>query len=384
MKKLIALAAIPCAAFAETIKIGVFEPASGDNGAGGRQEVLGIQYANSQVPTVDVGGTTYDVELVIVDNQSSTDKAVSAATELVGAGVSIVLGSYGSGVSMAGGDVFAASGIPAIGCSCTNPSVTLLCDYYFRVCFLDPFQGKVMASFAADQYGAKNAYVLTQLGDDYSTGLGYFQEAFEAMGGTVTAETFPEGNSDFSAYLNNAINAGAEVIFCPSSTTSASLLINQAASMNLAIPLLAGDTWDSSVISEAAKGTNVEVCMSTFLCEGASEQADAFIKGFQDYLNADSEKLTNNGGNDVVSAVSALGYDAYMVAIEAIKAAGSADGEAIREALKTVSYEGVTGVIVFDENGDADKDTAYIKGVDNATGEFTFVKMQTVADLENK
>ena len=86
----------------------------------------------------------------------------------------------------------------------------------------------------------------------------------------------------------------------------------------------------------------------------------------------------------MVSAVSALGYDAYMVAIEAIKAAGSADGEAIREALKTVSYEGVTGVIVFDENGDADKDTAYIKGVDNATGEFTFVKMQTVADLENK
>ena len=391
MKKLIALvivlvlAALPCAALAETIKIGVFEPASGDNGAGGRQEVLGIEYANSLAPTVEIDGTTYDVELVIVDNQSSTDKAVSAATELVGAGVSIVLGSYGSGVSMAGGDVFAAAGIPAIGCSCTNPSVTLLCDYYFRVCFLDPFQGKVMASFAADQYAAKNAYVLTQLGDDYSTGLGYyFKEAFEAMGGTVTEETFPEGNSDFSAYLNNAVNAGAEVIFCPSSTTSASLLINQAASMNLAIPLLAGDTWDSSVISEAAKGTNVEVCMSTFLCEGASEQADAFIAGFQAFLNADSEKLTNNGGNDVVSAVSALGYDAYMVAIEAIKAAGSTDGEAIREALKAVSYEGATGAIVFDENGDADKDTAYIKGVDNATGEFTFVKMQTVADLESK
>ena len=93
MKKLIALvivlalAALPCAAFAETIKIGVFEPASGDNGAGGRQEVLGIQYANSLAPTVEIGGTTYDVELVIVDNQSSTDKAVSAATELVGAGV---------------------------------------------------------------------------------------------------------------------------------------------------------------------------------------------------------------------------------------------------------------------------------------------------------
>ena len=153
--------------------------------------------------------------------------------------------------------------------------------------------------------------------------------------------------------------------------------------MNLAIPLLAGDTWDSSVIAEAAKGTNVEVCLSTFLCEGASEQVDAFIKGFQEYLNADSEKLTNNGGNDVVSAVSALGYDAYMVAIEAIKGADSADSEAIREALKAVSYEGVTGSIVFDENGDADKDTAYIKGGDNATGEFSVVQLLSVAAVES-
>ena len=388
MKKLMALilvlahCALPCAAFAETVKVGVFEPASGDNGAGGKQEVLGIEYAHSLVPTVEIGGTTYDVELVIVDNQSSTDKAVSAAAELVSAGVSVVLGSYGSGVSMAGGDVFAAASIPAIGCSCTNPNVTLLCDYYYRVCFLDPFQGKVMASFAADQYGAKNAYVLTQLGDDYSTGLGYyFQEAFEAMGGAVTAETFPEGTSDFSAYLNNAVNSGAEVIFCPSSTTTASLLINQAASMDLKLPMLAGDTWDSSVISEAAKGTNVTVCMSTFLCEGASAPADEFISGFQAWLNANPDKLTNNGGNDVVSAVSALGYDAYMVAIEALKAAGTTDSSAVAEALKGVTYEGPTGSIAFDENGDAAKDTAYIKGVDNATGEFTFVKMQTVADL---
>ena len=388
MKKLmalilvLALCALPCAAFAETVKVGVFEPASGDNGAGGKQEVLGIEYAHSLVPTVEIGGTTYDVELVIVDNQSSTDKAVSAAAELVSAGVSVVLGSYGSGVSMAGGDVFAAASIPAIGCSCTNPNVTLLCDYYYRVCFLDPFQGKVMASFAADQYGAKNAYVLTQLGDDYSTGLGYyFQEAFEAMGGAVTAETFPEGTSDFSAYLNNAVNSGAEVIFCPSSTTTASLLINQAASMDLKLPMLAGDTWDSSVISEAAKGTNVTVCMSTFLCEGASAPADEFISGFQAWLNANPDKLTNNGGNDIVSAVSALGYDSYMVAIEALKAAGTTDSSTVAEALKGVTYEGATGAIAFDENGDAAKDTAYIKGVDNATGDFTFVKMQTVADL---
>ena len=138
------------AAFAQTIKIGVFEPASGDNGAGGNRKPWSIEYANYVVPTVEVGGETFDIELVIVDNQSQTDKAVSAAQSLVDAGVSIVLGSYGSGVSMAGGEIFQSAKIPAIGCSCTNPGVTSLCDYYWRVCFLDPF-GDVMANFAMDE-----------------------------------------------------------------------------------------------------------------------------------------------------------------------------------------------------------------------------------------
>lgn len=102
------------------IKIGVYEPASGDNGAGGKQETLGIQYANSVCPTVEVGGTTYDVELVIVDNESSNDKGPTAAASLVSSGVTIALGSYGSGVSIAASDVFGNAGIPIIGVTCTN------------------------------------------------------------------------------------------------------------------------------------------------------------------------------------------------------------------------------------------------------------------------
>lgn len=132
----------------KTIKIGVFEPASGDNGAGGKQEVLGVEYANSLAPTVEIGGETYNVELMEVDNQSSTDKAVTAAQELVSKKVSIVLGSYGSGVSIAAAPTFQSASIPSIGCSCTNPAVTEANPYYFRVCFLDPFQGSVMANFA--------------------------------------------------------------------------------------------------------------------------------------------------------------------------------------------------------------------------------------------
>ena len=389
MKKIIALALVfalsmmSVCAMADTVKIGIFEPASGDNGAGGKQEVIGMEYANTLVPTVEVGGKTYDVELVIVDNQSATDKAVSAAQELVDAGVSIVLGSYGSGVSMAGGEVFADAEIPAIGASCTNPGVTSLCDYYWRVCFLDPFQGTVMANFAKDEFSAQTAYVLSQLGDDYTTGLAtYFAKAFEAMGGTVINEQFTEGTSDYTAYLTNAVNGGADVIFCPTSTTVASLLINQAASMNIALPLLAGDTWESSVILDAAKGTNLTVCMSTFFDEkDGNPVAAEFVQGFKAWLNANPDKKTNNGGNDIVAAVSALGYDAYMVAIEAIKAAGSIEGADIAEALPSVAIEGVTGAISFDEIGDANKDMAYIKQANTETVSFDFVKTQSVAEL---
>ena len=149
------------AASGKSLKIGVFEPASGDNGAGGKQEVLGVEYANSVCPTVEIGGETYNITLEIVDNQSTTDKAITAAQSLVNAGVSVVLGSYGSGVSIAAAPTFEQAKIPAIGCSCTNPAVTEANPYYFRVCFLDPFQGSVMANFAKDEFSAANAYVLS-------------------------------------------------------------------------------------------------------------------------------------------------------------------------------------------------------------------------------
>ena len=387
MKKVLAIVLammliLSAAAMAETVKIGVFEPASGDNGAGGKQEVLGIEYAHSLAPTVEVNGTVYDVELDIVDNQSQTDKAVSAAQTLVNDKVAIVLGSYGSGVSMAGGDVFAENKTPAIGCSCTNPGVTLLCDYYWRVCFLDPFQGTVMANFAKEEKNANKAYVLTQVGDDYSTGLGfYFQQAFEALGGEVIAETFIEGNSDFTAFLTKAINEGCDFFFAPSSTTSASLIIDQAASATVTFPIAAGDTWESSVILDAAKGKNVEVYCSTFFDENDDAAAAAeFVKGFKEWLNADAGNLNNNGGNDIVAAVSALGFDAYNVALAAIEAAGSADSKAIAEALPGVTWDGVTGSIAFDEIGDAKKDMAYIKYANPETGAFDFVKTQKVGE----
>ena len=380
MKKLVALAmcATMCfagamsAAAADTVKIGVYEPASGDNGAGGKQEVLGMQYANVECPTVEIGGTEYDVELVIVDNESSNEKGPTAASQLVSEGVSVVLGSYGSGVSIAASDIFAQAGVPAIGVTCTNPQVTEGNTHYFRICFLDPFQGTVLANFAADNFEAKKAYVLTKLGDDYSTGLGYyFQKAFEGLGGEVVAETFPEGNADFTSYITTAINEGVDVIFAPVSTEAAQLVIDTAAAQGVTIPLLAGDTWDSNVILNAAEGKDVQIYVTTFYQEGGNAEFDANIK---EWLNSDKTALANNGGDDTVAAVTAMGYDAYYVALEALKAAGSTDPAAVNEALWGVTYTGVTGEISFDEvNGDANRDVAYVKTANTETGAWDFV-----------
>ncbi|MBQ9686882.1 MAG: ABC transporter substrate-binding protein, partial [Oscillospiraceae bacterium] len=239
----------------DTVTIGVFEPASGDNGAGGKQETLGVQYANSVQPTVEIGGKTYNVVVKYVDNESSNDKAPSAAAELVNAGCSIVLGSYGSGVSIAGGPTFEEAGIPAVGITCTNPQVTEGNGYYFRICFLDPFQGTVLANYAYNELGVTKAYCHTQLGDDYSGGLvNYFISAFEGLGGECVHEEFPDGNSDFTSYVANAKAAGCGVFFSPVSTEAAQLIIDQVVSQGASFPLLAGDTWDSNVILQAAKG----------------------------------------------------------------------------------------------------------------------------------
>ncbi len=358
------------------VKIGVFEPQTGDNGPGGKQEILGMQYANYVQPTVDIGGTTYDVQLEIVDNRTTPENGPSAAAELMNRDVSVVLGSYGSGVSSAGGSVFQEAGVPAIGVTCTNPQVTSDCDVYFRICFTDPFQGPALASYAYNGLGVTTAYTLAMLGSDYDQGLVYyFKEAFEKLGGTVISEEFPEGSSNFVSYINNAKSAGAGVIFAPVSTNYAQLIIEAAGAQGFEGSLLGSDTWDNNKVAESTVGKDVSVEVTTFYQEGGNEEFDAGIK---EWMNANSDALTNNGGNDMVSAVTAMGYDAYFTALEALKAAGSTDAGAVLAALPSVSYEGVCGLIEFDGIGDAKRDQAYIKRANTETGAWDFVKVQGV------
>jgi branched-chain amino acid transport system substrate-binding protein len=362
------------------LKIGVFEPITGSEGPEGKQETLGILYANSLTPKIKIGDTDYKIQLEVADNESSIFKAKTAATNLVEEQVSIVLGSYGSEFCIAGSRIFENANIPAIGITCTNPLVTLRNSHYFRICFLDPFQGTVLAHFAIEQFNAKRAYCLAKLNDDYSVGLcNYFIEAFKKNGNEFVFETFPEGTTDFSAYITNAKKHKADVFFCPLLADSAQFIVELAGKIYPEVPILAGDAWDSNIVTSVAKDTGMEIYVTSFFCVGCYEdQISDFISGFKNYINTNSNAKINNGGDDEISASAAMGFDAYYVALEALKLAQSTESSKVLEALPKIKYDGITGNIEFDKNGDAIRDTAFVKKFNHETGKWTFVSKQKV------
>ena len=350
----------------KVVKIGVFEPTSGQNAAGGKKEILGIEYAHSLYPTIEINGETYDIELVYADNGSTAEKAPSAAQLLISNGVSVVIGTYGSGCAIAAGDLFASAKLPAIGTSCTNPQVTLDNDYYFRVSYIDPFQGAVMANFANKEKGSVNCALIIESGDDYSAGFGnYFQKEMERLGGKATVLEFQKGETDFSTIMANIKAEGYDGIFAPVSIETAPLIINQARENGVDCQIMAGDTWDDISIAERAGENANGVFFSAFFdaSDTSNEAGVEFVKGFREYVAADSTRIENNGGtSEAISSVTPCGYDAYMAAYNALLKAQSLDGEAIRDALAGLEVEGlVTGDLKFDENGDAIKNYVAIK-----------------------
>lgn len=359
----------------DTIKIGVFEPKTGENGSGGAQEELGIEYANSVRPTVKIGDKEYKVVLDWQDNQSDKTVAATAAQKIISDGCVGVIGGYGSGTCIAAGSYFADAKVPAIGTSCTNTNVTLGNDYYFRVCYLDPFQGTVMADWAIEQ-GYTEIATIDNIGNEYTSGLVQtFKEEYKAKGGTIVdAETFQTNESDFKAILTNIKNSGVKAVFAPTDYVYAPLLLNQAANLGLSVQWIAGDTWNNPVITKDA-GDNAEgVVIDCFYAEGGNADFD---KGFKEWLNADKSRLEANLGTDDIIGNQTMCYDAYMVMMDAIEKAGSTDGAAIQAALKDIEVtEGVIGgAVKFDENGDAEKNTTYILKIEN--GAFKFVEPVT-------
>jgi len=349
------------------IKIGVFEPMTGPNAAGGAMEVEGIKLANDLYPTVVVGGKEYKIELVIADNKSDKVEAANAAQRLVDKDkVSVVLGSWGSSLSLAAGPIVQDAKVPAIGLSCTNPLVTLGNDYYFRVCFIDPFQGTVMANYAFTEAKAKTAVIVQEVSNDYSVGLAkFFTDNFKKLTGNdncvLSVLNYNTGDQDFTAQLTTIKSLKPDVIFAPGNYTESALVMKQARELGITAPFLGGDTWETPEFIDVGKALVEGATFSTFFAtEGAtSPVAKTFVDAYKAKYSKDP------------AAVTALGFDGYLVALDAIKRAGSLDTVKIRDAIAaTKGFEGAAGTVTLDANGDATK-SAFIKTVKD--GKFTYL-----------
>ena len=346
----------------DTIKVGVFLPLTGDNAAGGELELRGIKLANKLHPEV----LGKKVQLVVADNKSDKAEAASVAARLIEKDkVCTILGTYGSSLAMAAGNIVKEAKVPAIGTSCTNPQVTANNDYYFRACFIDPFQGTVMANYAFKK-GAKKVAIVQEVSNDYSVGLAkFFVEAFQKLtndkNSIIDVANYQTGDKDFTAVLTNLKAKNTDAVFAPGNFTESALLIKQARQLGIKAPFMGGDTWETQEFIDVG-GKDVEGCVlsTAFDREKAStEEAKKFLKAYTDEYKGEP------------SALSALGYDSYLIAIDAIKRAGGTDSKKIRDAIATTKdLEAVTGKTTLDKNGDAIK-AAVIKVVKD--GKFKYL-----------
>lgn len=350
------------AADQNVVKVGVFLPLTGDNAAGGELELRGIKLANQLHPEV----LGKKVELVVADNKSDKAEAASVAARLIEKDkVSVLVGSYGSSLSMAAGNIVKENKVPAVGTSCTNPQVTANNDYYFRACFIDPFQGKVMAEYA-HQNGFKKVAIVQEVSNDYSVGLAkFFREEFVKLTGDensiVDVANYQTGDKDFTAILTNIKALNPDAVFAPGNFTESALLVKQARQLGIDAQFMGGDTWETQEFIDVG-GKDVEgVALSTaFDREKAStEEAKKFLDAYTKEYNGEPSALT------------AMAYDAYLIAVNGIEKAGTAtDTVKIRDAIAaTKDLECVTGMTTLDENGDPIKDVV-IKTVKD--GKFTF------------
>ncbi len=354
-----------------TVRIGVFEPLSGKEKEHGELELQGIELAHEIFPEM-IGKK---IELVYADNQSNVDVAASAAQDLMEKKVSVVLGSYGSTLSLAGGEFFAEAKIPAITITSTNPLVTKSNDYYFRTCFVESFQGVALAKYSIEQMGISKAAIFKDAEDDYAAAVSQtFSDKYVQLTSDENAITkvieYTSKQKDFKKQLQEVDDSDAGVVLLASQTDDAIEILKQAKEMGIQLVFLGTDDWESKEFLESG-GTAVEgVIFSTYYDAdaGITENSEVFLKAYREKYGKDAEPPS-----DV-----ALGFDAYFLAINAIGTAGtSVDGKAIKDQLAaTKNYPGASGNITFDENGDPIK-SVVIKTITNGK----FVHIHTVEPI---
>ncbi len=346
----------------EEIRIGVFEPLTGADAAAGECEKNGIDLAHALYPSVTIKGTEIPVVLQYADNKSDNIESAAAARNLADDfGAHIVLGSFGSLNSIAAGPVFSETEVPAIGTSCTNPLVTIGNDYYFRVCAIDPYQGKVMASYAFDG-GFNKIAIIQEASDYYSSALaGAFSETMAELTGDedciTSVSSYNAGDNDFNAQLTAIRNSDADAIFAAGNFRESALIMKQARELGIILPFLGNAGWEEpKMLKIAGKAAEGAAYFALY------DSSAVLTSRTNEFLDVYSEKF----GKDIKpDGVTALAFDAYLLAIDTIEKTASVNGSALRDTIaKTKDFEGATGYITIDENGDAVK-PAIIKAIQN-------------------
>jgi len=360
-----AAALLACPLFSqETIRIGEYASLTGKEAAFGQSSHKGTLLAIERINAAG-GVLGRRLELFTEDNQSKQGESATIVKKLISRDKVVgILGEVASMRSLEAAPICQAYRVPMISPSSTNPRVTEIGSYIFRVCFTDRFQGQVLARFAKDTLKIRRVAVLTSVSSAYSVGLAkYFIERFGADGGEVAIEQrYTEGDKDFNAQLTAIKAAGTEGIFVPGYYTEAALICKQARELGIAVPLFGGDGWEAPELVDIG-GAAVEGCYYT---THYSPQADAgavkeFVARFQARFNGETP-----------DAMAALGFDSAEVLADAIRRAGSADGPAIRDAIAaTKDFEGVTGKTAMDGDRNASKAAFVIMVKD---GRFKFVQ----------
>jgi branched-chain amino acid transport system substrate-binding protein len=304
------------------------------------------------------------IQLLTEDDQSQAGQPATVVRKLISSdGVVAILGEVASSRSLEAAPICQENKIPMISPASTNPKVTEVGDYIFRVCFIDPFQGTVMANFARKTLKLKTAAILKEASSDYSVGLAkFFEQGFMADGGKIVAEeNYSHGDKDFSAQLTAIKAANPEGIFVPGYYTEVGLIALQARQLGITVPLFGGDGWESSALVPIG-GKALEGCyFSThYSPQDTSPAVQDFVKEFQAKYN------------ETPDAMAALGYDSAMILADAMKRAGTTDGAKVRDALAaTKDFSGVTGKITIDANRNASK-PAVILTITN--GQFQYIE----------
>lgn len=294
------------------------------------------------------------IRLLTEDTQSKPEEAATVVTKLITRDkVKAVVGEVASSRSLAAAPICQSNGIPMITPSSTNPKVTQVGDYIFRVCFLDDFQGAVIAKFVANTLKLKRVAILKDIKNDYSVGLAqYFSENFKKLGGEIIAEqAYSEGDNDFKAQLTALKATNPELVFVPGYYTEAALIIKQARELNMTMPFQGGDGWDSAKLIEIG-GTAME---GTYYCNHYSTEDTREV--VQNFVTKFRAKY-----NETPDAIATLAYDAGRILVDAIRRAGTTDAAKVRDAIAaTKDYSGVTGIITIDSGRNASKSAVMIE-----------------------